>query len=251
MVKTILALIVLSITGLLASPSFAYYANVNGRVEWLGGSGSTTYVDYADDNWVDGVDDVMGHIAATGYADLVGGKIGLKAYYNDNQGYSVANAYIHDSFHFSDALNPGATGLIPDLYLSVAYSGSFTNVGTFSLRVRQDANNAYHEIFVGSVDEESPSSTGVWNIPLVTEFGSFKDLFFIFEADAYGIAETDFLNTAELTFFSLDPDISLCVSSPGGYVFNSNPVPLPGTIGMIGWGLLGLLGLRRSTQPSG
>jgi len=268
-----LCITVLILFILTATPALADFPHA-----WVGGFGEALLEDYTYwyhdyyDNTPGNLLDTMG-ATKPGWGTFSGSastSTGLVTLYTQvlRWHYMEAWANILDTYRFYDLNNPGRTGLVPDLHAAITVSGKLTadksmpsfwvgtgtsyTKGAFQLfwdNQQQQYNLRtyipHDNVDMVQVTGSSVYVSAVFPFDISANFGEDFSLNLFYKASdsnwngVNGVSEVDFLSTATLRFYTTDPNFQLGVSSQGGFV------PLPGSLLLLGSGLLGLAGLRR------
>jgi len=199
--------------------------------------------------------------AVKGYARTSGT---AKLYATTSGGWQVTSyATINDTYTFTDASLPSASGTIPNLYISITYSGTLYapapsgngSISTFDASVSGGAIGA-GEVSLGFVDgqyrlrdyhydpywgytidtysypgTDTVPVSGAFIIPITASYGVPIGLTFNFKADAQKLGSSlnpyvDFFDTAGISFYTTAKDVDLRVTSLGGFA----NVPLPSAV---------------------
>jgi hypothetical protein len=172
-------------------------------------------------------------------------------------------AVITDKYTFTNLTNPGATGNISGLYIKTSYSGvlsygdgyvEFSAPGGWIQLTYDSSTDTYVTITYTGIngaytkktyDNSTIAVSGEFIWPTTANFGEATDITLNFNARAVSGGTPDssasyanFYNTANFSFYA--DGMSLGVTSEGGF----NNVPLPGTVWLLGSGLVGLAGFR-------
>ena len=266
--KRFLIILSLILLAAVSAPLNSAQATTHAWVWGVADAGSYWYWDY--DNVPGMTSDTMGPSSVPSYGAVQGyastsGTVNLYAASYAIQTYAIASLY--DTYTFTNLNDPSSTGLISGLRGLITYSGTLStqNSSAYNAAVFQATEGTVYDrgklqlIYNNGNYYLTTWDSNGWGIetvsaPTVSLSGSF--IFDIngynygqpvtfdltFKADAYGDGSyVDFSDTAVLSFYSTDTNVRLGVTSEGGF----NTIPIPGSVLLLGSGLLGLVGWRR------